>query len=227
LDRVRKTEVTDGDLLVLYATSEGVAAAEWDDRKQLRSLNMQVKAFNEDKLSRLSGAEFVYKFRDEINRRLSHPARRAFAERAMQEVAPAAVVIKPGAIVLSTREVDGVATASQGVVKKCLGSSVVCDFFCRLVVVEVAAFDVIDNCGSRLATRHSTPLVLAWSMTIHRAQAASLSTLSIDICELNWRLEGLVNSSLSRYLSLDGLLVRVLRHEHIVVDSDAMQFYAN
>jgi len=226
LDRVRKGEVTDGDLLVLNATSEGVTAAEWDNRTQLRALNQHVNAFNEDKLSRLPGAKFVYKCRDEINSNLTHPARRAFAERAVQEVAPAAVVLKPGAVVLSTREVDGVATSSQGVVKECRGSSVVCEFFGRMVVVEVAAFDVIDNCGARLATRHSIPLTLAWSMTMYRAQGASLSTLALDFCELNWRLEGLVYSGLSRRRYLDGLLVRGLRREHIVVDRDAMQFYA-
>jgi len=117
LDRVRKGEVTDGDLLVLNATSEGVTVAEWDDRTQLRALNVHVNAYNKDKLSRLSGAEYVYKCRDEIASDLTHPARRAFAERSMQEVAPAEVVLKPGAVVLSTREMDGVAIASQGVVK--------------------------------------------------------------------------------------------------------------
>ena len=225
LDRVRKGEVTDGDLLVLNATSEGVTVAEWDDRTQLRALNVHVNAYNKDKLSRLAGAEYVYKCRDEIANDLTHPARRAFAERSMQEVAPAEVVLKPGAVVLSTREMDGVATASQGVVKECRATSVVCDFVGRLVVVEVATFDVMDNCGTRLATRHAMPLVLAWAMTIHRAQGASLNTLAIDFCELNWRLEGLVYSGLSRCRSLDGLLVRGLRREHIIVDRDAMHFY--
>jgi len=143
----------------------------------------------------------------------------------MQEVAPAAVVLKPVAVVLSTREVDGVATASQGVVKECRESSVVYEFCSRVMVVEVAAFEVIDNCGARLATRPAIPVTLAWSMTIHRAQGESLSTLAIDFCELNWRLEALVYSGLSRCRCLDGLLVRGLRREHIVVDTDAIQFY--
>jgi len=225
LDRVRKGEVTDADLMVLNATSDGVAVHEWDARTQLRALNVHVDAFNKDQLTRLEGAEVVYSCRDEVATNVKHPARRSYAQRCMQEVAPPVVVLKPGAVVLSTREVDGVATATQGVVMECRASSVVCKFFGRLVVVGVTAFDVIDNCGARLATRHAMPLVLAWAMTIHRAQGATLSTLAIDFCELNWRLEGLVYSGLSRCRSLDGLFVRGLRREHVIVSTDAMQFY--
>jgi len=225
LDRVRKGEVTDVDLMVLNATSDGVTADEWDRRTQLRALNVHVNAFNKDKLSRLAGAEYVFKCRDEIAPGLTHPARRAYAQRCMQQVAPPSVALKPGAVVLTTREVDGVPTATQGEVKECRGLSVVCEFSGRLVEVAVAAFDVIDNCGTRLATRHAMPLILAWAMTIHRAQGATLNTLAIDFGQLNWRLEGLVYSGLFRCRTLEGLFVRVLRGEHIVVDRDATAFY--
>ncbi|OSX79642.1 hypothetical protein BU14_0074s0072, partial [Porphyra umbilicalis] len=202
--RVRKGEVTDVDLMVLNATSDGVTADEWDRRTQLRALNVHVNAFNKDKLSRLAGAEYVFKCRDEIAPGLTHPARRAYAQRCMQQVAPPSVALKPGAVVLTTREVDGE-------VKECRGLSVVCEFSGRLVKVAVAAFDVIDNCGTRLATRHAMPLILAWAMTIHRAQGATLNTLAIDFGQLNWRLEGLVYSGLFRCRTLEGLFVRVLR----------------
>lgn len=227
LDRVRKGEVTDQDLMVLNATSDGVAADEWDKRTQLRALNAQVDAFNNDQLSRLAGAQVVYSCRDEVAAHLTHPARRAYAQRCLREVAPPCVTLKRGAVVLSTREVDLVATATQGVVKDCREASVLCDFGGRLVDVKAAAFDVIDNCGTTLATRHAMPLALAWAMTIHRAQGTSLSTLAIDFCMLNWRLEGLVYAGLSRCRSLAGLFVRGLRRDHIVVDEDAVQFYCN
>ena len=225
LDRVRKGEVTDVDLMVLNATSDGVTGDEWDRRTQLRALNVQVNAFNEDKLSRLAGAEYVFKCRDEIAPGLVHPALRAYAQRCMQKVAPPSVALKPGAVVLTTREVNGVPTATQGEVKECHGSSVVCDFLGRVVEVAVSAFDVIDSCGTRLATRHAMRLILSWAMTIHRAQGETLNTLAIDFGRLNWRLEGLVYSGLSRCRTLGGLFVRGLRREHIVVDRDAMAFY--
>jgi len=62
-------------------------------------------------------------------------------------------------------------------------------------------------------------------MTIHRAQGATLNTLAIDFGQLNWRLQGLVYSGLSRCRTLEGLFVRGLRREHIVVDRDATAFY--
>lgn len=226
LDRVRKGTVSDVDLMVLNATSDGVAADAWNERTQLRALNADVNAYNAAKLSNLSGAEVVYSCRDEIAVGITHPARRAYAQRCMSEVAPPSVSLKPGAVVLSTRDVEGVATATQGVVRQCGPASVLCDFGGRVVAVSIMAFDVIDNCGSKLATRRAMPLVLAWAMTIHRAQGASLSTLAIDFSQLNWRLSGLVYSGLSRCRSLDGLLVRGLRRDHIVVDEDALKFYS-
>lgn len=225
LDRGRKGEVSDADLMVLIATSDGVAAEAWNERTQLRALNVEVDAFNRGKLSRLPGAEVVYSCRDEVAVGITHPARRAYAQRCMLEICTPPVSLKPGAVVLTTREVSGVATGTQGVVQSCLSSSVVCDFAGRRVVVSVMAFDVIDNCGTTLATRHAIPLVLAWAMTIHRAQGGSLNTLAIDFSELDWRLAGLVYSGLSRCRSLDGLLVRGLRRDQIVVDAGALRFH--
>lgn len=225
LDRVRKGEVTDEDLLILNATSDGVHADEWNNRTQLRALNQQVNQYNNDKLSEIAGADVVYSCRDDVALNVTHNARRAYAQRCMGDIAHASVVLKPEAVVISTRELDGVPTATQGVVRECGSLTVVVDFDGQTVVVRAVAFDVIDNCGSRLATRHAMPLMLAWAMTIHRAQGASLSTLAIDFSELNWRLSGLVYSGLSRCRSLNGLLVRGLRREHIVVDEEAMKFY--
>lgn len=226
LDRVRSGTVSDVDLMVLNATSDGVTADAWNERTQLRALNEEVSAYNTSKLSNLPGAEVVYSCLDELAVGINHPARRAYAQRCMSEVAPPSVSLKRGAVVLSTREVEGVATATQGVVRECGPASVLCDFGGREVTVSVVAFDVIDNCGTTLATRHAMPLVLAWAMTIHRAQGASLSTLAIDFSQLNWRLSGLVYSGLSRCRSLDGLLVRGLLRDHIVVDEDAVRFYS-
>lgn len=225
MDRIRKGDVSDADVMVLNATSEGVPSETWNERTQLRALTAEVNAFNKDKLSRLAGAEVVYSCRDEVAVGIAHPGRRAYAQRCMFEIAPPSVSFKPGAVGLTTQRVGGVATATQGVVRSCLSSSAVCKFDGRLVVVKVMAFDVIDNCGMKLATRHALPLVLAWAMTIHRAQGASLDKLAIYFSKLNWKHAGLVYSGVSRCRSLDGILVRESRCEHIVLDDDALKFY--
>lgn len=105
-----------------------------------------------------------------MNARITHPERRAYALRYVKELAPSEVTLKQGAVVLTTRVLRGIPTATQGVVTRCLSSHVICQFSGQDIEVAPAAFDLIDNRNERLVTRFSIPLVLAWAMKIHRAQ---------------------------------------------------------
>lgn len=93
--------------------------------------------------------------------------------------------------------------------------------------VQPQAFDVVDNCGEKLASRTQIPLVLGWAVTMHRCQGMTLDSLAIDFSKQMWRKQGLVYSGLSRCCTLRGLLVRGLRHELIVVSARATRFYAS
>lgn len=225
LDRIRVGSATQQDVLVLNATSEGVSQTMWRSRTQLRALNRQVMAYNNDKLQQMEGADTVYKSYDVMNPSITHPRRRAYAESCVENLAPASVTLKPGAVVLTTRAVEGVPTATQGVVCQCRSASVVCMFGGRQVEVPFMAFDFVDNRNDRLASRFAIPLILAWAMTIHRAQGATLDTLAIDFSELSWREEGLVYTALSRCRSFEGLLVKGLRQDLITVSSEGKAFY--
>lgn len=227
LDRVRLGTVTDTDLVVLNATFDGVSDNTWNSRTQLRALIRQVIAFNELKMRQLRGVDHIYESYDVISQSIIHPNRRAYALKRAASLAPPRVTLKPGATVLTTREVAGIQTATQGVVCECLEARVVCRFGDKTVPVEFAGFDFADNCNQRLVTRFSIPLILAWAMTIHRAQGASLETLAVDFSDMHWREEGLVYSGLSRCKSFESLFVRGLRREHIVVSGDALAFYAS
>lgn len=225
LDRVRVGTATAADLRILNATSNGVSESVWESHTQLRAVNSQVDDFNNRQLLKLSGIAVVYKSRDSLNAEITHPKRQEYASRVVQDLAPPEVALKPGAVVLTTRAVHGVATATQGVVVKCLPTRVVCMFCGAEVDVAPAAFDLIDNRGEHLATRFAIPLILGWAMTVHRAQGATLDTLAVDFSDLCWREEGLVYTALSRCRLLEGLLVRGLRSDHIVVCADALKFY--
>lgn len=225
LDRIRMGTVTDTDLLVLNATSDGITDQEWAARTQLRALNADVNCFNSSKLAALPGAETVYRCRDTRNPHITHPKRVAFIDQQLQLAAPAAATFKPGAIVLLTREVSGVPTATQGTVKRCDAEDVECSFRGTIVRVPYVSFDLIDNCGTLLGSRQAVPLTLAWAMTIHRAQGANLETLAADFASLSWREPGLVYTGLSRCRLFENLFVRGLRRNHIVVSTDAAQFF--
>lgn len=225
LDRIRLGSVTDTDLVVLNATSDGVSDTAWNSRTQLRALNRQVAPFNELKMRQLFGVEHVYESYDVVSEGIVHPSRRAYALSRAASLAPPSVTLKPGATVLTTREVSGTPTATQGVVLQCLEASVVCRFGEKTVQVEFLGFDFVDNCNQRLVTRFCIPLTLAWAMTIHRAQGASLETLAVDFSDMHWREQGLAYSGMSRCMAFESLFVRGLRREHIVVSADALAFY--
>jgi len=225
LDRIRVGTVTDTDLVVLNSTSSGVSDEEWGSRTQLRARNSDVDKFNLSKLRSLAGPEVVYRCEDEINPSLKHAGRRQYATKRLQATAAPALTIKPGAVVMLTRELAGIPTATQGSVMRCGAAEVVCVFSGTEVTVPLVSFDVFDNTGMRLATRRAMPLVLAWAMTIHRAQGSNLDSLAINFRNLHWREPGLVYSGLSRCRLFKNLFVRDLRRENIVVCADAMHFY--
>lgn len=226
LDRIRTGDATDTDLMLLNATSDGVTPEVWNGHTQLRARNVDVDHFNAMQLARLEGPESVYNSRDEVNKDISHPNRVSYIKRLLQSCAPEAVSLKPGAVVLTTRVIDGVPTGTQGIVVECQEKLILCSFMDNRVSVSLASFDAVDNCGVLLGTRYAVPLVLAWAMTIHRAQGTNLSTLAVDFTDLRWCKEGLVYAGLSRCRMMEGLLVRGLRRKHIVASQDALKFYS-
>lgn len=157
LERIRLGQVTDSDLIVLNATSDGVSEEDWDKRTQLRALNKDVNAYNKSKLACLPGPVIKYSCRDELNPNITHPRRIEFAISKLTTLAPQSVALKPGASVLLTREVCQVPSGTQGRVQECFTTHARCVFDGKIVDVRVVSFDVVDNCNVRLATRHALP----------------------------------------------------------------------
>lgn len=226
LDRIRTGDATDTDLMLLNATSDGVSPEVWNAHTQLRARNVDVNKFNATQLARLGGPEVLYRSRDELKKDITHPNRVSYIKRLLQACAPEAVCLKPGAVVLTIRELDGVPTGTQGIVVECREKLMLCFFVGPRVSFSFASFDAVDNCGVLLGTRHAVPLVLAWAMTFHKAQGTSLSTLAIDFNDLQWCKDGLVYAGLSRCRMMEGLLVRGLRRKHIVASQNALKVYS-
>lgn len=226
LDRIRTGEVTEADIAILNSTSDGITEEQWESRTQLRAVNRQVDQFNRKKLSTLPGEPSTNQARDVFNNHITHPARVAYAQSCVKSLAPTSVTLKPGASVLLMRQIDGVPSATQGVVDSCTETLVRCTFGAKRVDVPFVSHDVIDNCGECLATRSAVPLMLSWAMTIHRAQGATLTSLSIDFSSLRWREPGLAYSGLSRCRKFDDLYVRGLRRDHVVACAEAASFFA-
>lgn len=226
LHRIRLGEQTDADIILLNATSAGVSNAEWDQRTQVRATNVAVDALHDARMAQLPAPAVEFRATDTVL--VTHPARQRYALSKLAGMVAASKEFKVGAVVISTRRVESVPPGKQGTVTSvAAGVYVECDFGGEVVRVQPQAFDVVDNCGEKLASRTQIPLVLGWAVTMHRCQGMTLDSLAIDFSKQMWRKQGLVYSGLSRCCTLRGLLVRGLRHELIVVSARATRFYAS
>jgi len=224
LRRIRVGEQTDEDIALLNSSSTGVSDAVWEQHTQLRATNVAVDAVNNARMAQLPSAAVEFKATDALF--VAHPARVRYALGKLAGMVAASKEFKVRAVVILTRQVESVPAGTQGKVTRVVGGMYVdCVFAGRAVRVRPQSFDLVDNCGEKLASRSQIPLVLGWAVTMHRCQGLTLDSLAIDFTKQKWKKEGLVYSGLSRCRALRGFVVRGLRHELIVVSARAMRFY--
>eukprot|EP00170_Pyropia_yezoensis_P005206 contig_21249_g5220 len=223
LRRIRVGEQRDKDIAFMNATSAGATAEEWDTHTQVRATNAGVDAVNSARLAALPVTPVEFVARDEVF--VTHPARRGYVRHRLAGMVADTKVFKVDAAVILTRTVGFIASGTQGKVMEIVaGMYVVCVFWGDVVRVRPAAFDFVDNCGEKLATRFQVPLVLGWAVTIHRTQGLTLESLASDFTGQCWKAEGLVYSGLTRCPTARVMMVRSLRHELIVASPRALRF---
>lgn len=224
LRRIRVGEQRDEDIEFLNATSVGATTEEWDAHTQVRATNAGVNSVNNARLAALPSPPVEFVARDEVL--VTHPARRGYALQRLEGLAAGTKVFKVDAVVILTRTVGSIPSGTQGKVMEIVaGMYTVCVFGENVVRVRPTAFDFVDNCGERLATRFQVPLVLGWAVTIHRTQGLTLRSVAIDFTGQLWKEQGLVYSGLTRCPTLRMMMVRSLRHELIVASPRALRFY--
>jgi ATP-dependent DNA helicase PIF1 len=67
------------------------------------------------------------------------------------------------------------------------------------------------------------PLILAWAMTIHKAQGLTLDKISCDLSDVFS--PGQAYVALSRAKSLEGVFIESINFERITCDKSAVDFY--
>lgn len=226
LSRLRFGRATMHDITTLNMTW-GDDEEKWHDAVHLRATNADVNKHNAMELELLPGSPVVFKSMDIIV--TTHPDRAALAEKKLNHLAPQQLVIKPGAVVVLNRSLgDDVMAGARGVVVSVVpGISVTCKFddHERPVMVGYVVFDVKENLERTLASRQQVLLLLAWALTVSRAQGLTLSDVAVDFSCTRWTLDGLVYSALSRATSLDKLHVKGLTYAHIRVSAHALALY--
>ena len=142
------------------------------------------------------------------------------------------LVLKKGAQVMCIVNID--VDGSSGSI--CNGSQGVVEDFDSITGYPIVKF---RNGITRLMKPHSwdselypnvsvlqVPLILAWAITIHKAQGASIELAEIDIGNSVFAC-GQTYVALSRVVSLDGLYLTSFNYKKIKVSSKVKKFYSN
>lgn len=227
MNRIRVGEMTPDDEKKLY--ERVVAYEEYrkketsgkleDDIKPTRiySLKKDVEAINLEELEKLEGDSFLYESQDVITIK---PAKdgtpliraedintREYVEY-MNGLASSEVLIKVGSQVMLTKNLSvesGLVNGSRGIVEECRDELILVRFRSgERIGIEPFGYEYEDE--NVKCVRGQFPLILAWAITIHKSQGATLDAAVAD-CGTSVFAPGMGYVVLSRVRSLKGLLL--------------------
>jgi ATP-dependent DNA helicase PIF1 len=138
---------------------------------------------------------------------------------------PEQITLKVGAQVMLTANVDvenGYANGSRGVVRALNDKSVSVLFSNGLIEVEPWTWVYRDKDVARVEA-DILPLILAWSLTVHKTQGCSLDSATIDIGSTIFA-PSQAYVALSRIRSFDGLHISSFIPASLRVNTEALKF---
>jgi len=135
------------------------------------------------------------------------------------------LILKKGALVMCIANLDiitGVVNGSQGVVENfnTLGYPII-KFKNTTVTICKKSWDSDNIPGLSI---NQLPLILAWGITIHKAQGITLENAIIDIGNDIFE-TGQMYVALSRLKNLDGLYLQNLDISKLKINADVLNFY--
>jgi ATP-dependent DNA helicase PIF1 len=197
---------------------------------RLYPLNKDVDVLNEQELDILAedGRQF-YEYNMDISVHKSVREKEVATEKFLKHsIAPQKIQLCIGAQVMLLYNMDlsaKLANGSRGVIVDFVGDMPVVRFLHgEERVIDYHVWEVEDN-GSKIMRATQIPLRLAYAISIHRAQGASLDYAEID-------LEGIFEygqayTALSRVKSLDGLSILKVDWSGIRANPDAVEYYSS
>ncbi len=193
----------------------------------LYATNFNTNAHNAEELARLPHPPETYTALDSIGGEDSKFVRKQF-----EQIVPTSSTFCVGAQVMlkANLNVDaGLVNGSRGVVTQVLPQGVRVKFLSGdelLITPHVWTIELPGKKEPEISTKNSRsqiPLILAWSLTIHRSQAC---TLDYAICDLGHNIftAGQAYVALSRVRSLDGLYLKKFNPESVFADKAAILY---
>ncbi|XP_045177826.2 uncharacterized protein LOC123537946 [Mercenaria mercenaria] len=139
---------------------------------RLYGTNFDVRFVNEEMLDELEGEVEVFKAKDEGNKNLL-----------LRSPIPKTLLLKEGAPVILIKNLAGrLFNGQRGIVYKLSnGLPPVINFNGELHEMKPEIFEIFDASQNKiLASRSQIPIILAFAMTVHRAQGQTIENLEID-----------------------------------------------
>jgi len=175
--------------------------------------NTQLSTANLDKGSRLTSSELEYELQQLMN------------SSSFQDI----LYLKVGAVVMCTVNLDmdqGICNGSQGIITSMMDTNNGCVPIVKFTngVVKVVNHHYIQSEEYPTIAVGQIPLCLAWAMTIHKIQGATLAMASIDVGNQIFEY-GQTYVALSRVQSLDGLYLSAFQAYKIRANERVTQFY--
>lgn len=203
---------------------------------KLRIRKVAVTEINRHNLLSITSEPYEFTARDVF---LTADVReRKDAEASLRTCVDFSLTLKQSALVILTRNVEGIPPGTGGIVKDIISrelvvdgrtlraESVFCEFSGRVVEVGRARFSAYNASGKEAAFCEQVPLLLGWAITVHRAQGLTLDIVEIDFLLDSWTTCGLVYTALSRGRSLSTMRVRGLRSHLIQASRCSLAYYA-
>ena len=218
LSEIRLGRVSDESLRLLNTRVARPAAGDGEVAATcLRARRGAAAAENESMLARLPrGGGVVFRAQDRGAAALLDDLR-----------SPAELRLKPGAQVMLTRTLGaGLVNGSRGIVKgfdAAQSHFPVVKFQSGEQLTVTPCSFAVEEGGREVASRRQLPLVLAWAVTMHKAQGLSLDCAEVDVEDVF--ASGQTYVALSRCTTLQGLfLARPVERRHIRANADVTAF---
>lgn len=232
LNRIRDGSFTDDDVKMLTArvgavleNTKGILPT------KLYSVNAHVDAVNDKFLSELPGTPRTYEMKTSFLKQ-GQTVDTNTIDRAIEAIkkgcqAPEVLSLKVGAQVMLLKNLDvaaGLCNGSRGVVIGFDDEGVKVSFLDVPMPVTVTKHQWRSEMDYGVISVIQLPLKLAWSLTIHKAQGASLDLVDVNLDKVF--AEGQVYVALSRARTVEGLTLSAFNPSSVKTNKRVKKFYA-
>ena len=193
------------------------------------SLKKDVEAYNLAELEKLPRPERVYKpediFTPKTQGDVLKPEEIADYQTYLDTIIPPLLTFRVGAQVMLTYNIsvdDGLVNGSRGVVREIRPEGLVVAFRNGVEMFVPPIKTEYEDSRVKII-RAQVPFILAWGISIHKCQGATLDYAIVDIGNTIFA-PGMAYVALSRVKTLDGVYISCFNSKRVYADESALEF---